>query len=115
MSFPKDIYVCNLSSPLTFVGLTYFVTAVLECDRGNTKVVIINIEHDYPGVESDLPSVDAAAHRLLERGILLFLVLPEGSNGIDRYFKRDRRIGIFRSVGDALKSAKTFLDSGSAG
>jgi len=51
MSFPKGICVCNLSSPLTFVGLTRFVSAILEGEPGNTIVVIINIEDYYPAIE----------------------------------------------------------------
>ena len=111
MSFPKGICVCNLSSPLTFVGLTRFVGAIIEGEPGNTKVVIINIEDHYPAIESDLPAVDDAADRLFGRGILPFLVVPEGCNQLDRYFKREARIGTFRSLEAALNSAKTFLES----
>ena len=108
MSFPKGICVCNLSSPLTLVGLTRFVSAIIEGEPGNTKVVII--EDHYPAIESDLPAVDDAADRLFGRGILPLLVVPEGCNQLDRYFKREARIGTFRSLKAALKSAKTFLD-----
>jgi len=38
MSFPKGICVCNLSSPLTFVGLTRFVSAILEANREIQKL-----------------------------------------------------------------------------
>jgi hypothetical protein len=111
MSSPKGIRVCNLSSPLTFVGLTRFVSAIIEGEPGNTTVVIINIEDHYPAIESDLPAVDDAAERLFGRGILPLLVVPEGCNQVDRYFKRDARIGTFRSLKAALNSAKSFLDS----
>jgi hypothetical protein len=115
MSFPKGICVCNLSSPLTFVGLTRFVSAIIEGEPGNTKVVIINIEDYYPAIESDLPAVDDAADRLFGRGILPLLVVPEGCNQVDRYFKREARIGTFKSLKAALNSAKTFLDSNICG
>jgi len=87
MSFPKGIRVCNLSSPLTFIGLTRFVSAIIEGEHGNTKVVIINIEDYYPAIKSDLPAVDGAADRLFRRGILPLLVVPKGCNQVDRYFK----------------------------
>src|SRR5450631_1630586 len=115
MSFPKGICVCNLSSPLTFVGLTRFVSAILEGEPGNTKVVIINIEDHYPAIESDLPAVDAAADRLFRRGILPLLVVPEGGDQVNRHFEREARIGTFRSLKAALNSAKTFLDSNICG
>ena len=116
MSFPKGICVCNLSSPLTFVGLTRFVSAIIEGEPGNTKVVIINIEGHYPAIESDLPAVDDAADRLFGCGILPLLVVPEGCNQVDRYFKRAiSRIGTFKSFKAALNSAKTFLDSNICG
>ena len=111
MNFPKGIRVCNLSSPLTFVGLTHFVSAILEGEPGNTKVVIINIEDHYPAIESDLPAVDAAADRLFRRGILPLLVVPEGGDQVNRHFKHEARIGTFRSLKAAVNSAKTFLDS----
>jgi MFS superfamily sulfate permease-like transporter len=111
MSFPKGICVCNLSSPLTFVGLTRFVSAIIKGEPRNTKVVIINIEDDYVAIESDLPAVDHAADRLFRRGILPLLVVPEGCNQVERYFKREARIGTFRSLRAALNSANTFLDS----
>jgi hypothetical protein len=41
--------------------LTRFVSAIIEGEPGNTKVVIINIEDHYPAIESDLPAVDDAA------------------------------------------------------
>ena len=115
MSFPKGICVCNLSSPLTFVGLTRFVSAIIDGEPGNTKVVIINIEDYYPAIESDLPAVDDAADRLFGRGILPLLIVPKGCNQVDRYFKREARIGTFRSLKTALNSAKTFLDSNICG
>ena len=111
MSFPKGICVCNLSNPLTFIGLTRFVSTILEGEPGRTKVVIINIEDHYPAIERDLPAVDDAADRLFGCGILPLLVVPEGCNQVNRYFKREARIGTFRSLRAALCSAKTFLDS----
>ena len=33
MNLPKGILICNLSSPLTFVALTRFVSAILESER----------------------------------------------------------------------------------
>jgi hypothetical protein len=110
MSFPKGICVCNLSSPLTFVGLTRFVSAIIEGDPGNIKVVIIDIEGHYPAIENDLPAIDAAADRLFRRGILPLLVVPEGGDQVNRYFEREARIGIFSSLKAALNSAKAFLD-----
>ena len=110
MSFPKGICVCNLSSPLTFVGLTRFVSAILENEPGNAKVAIINIEDHYPAIESDLPAVDAAADRLFRRRILPLLLVPEGCDQVSRHFEREARIGIFSSLKAALTSAKTFLD-----
>ncbi len=115
MSFPKGICVCNLSSPLTFVSLTRFVGAIIEGEPGNTKFVIIHIEDHYPAIESDPPAVDDAADRVFGSGILPFLVVPEGCNQLDRYFKREARIGTCRSLGAALNSAKTFLDSNICG
>ena len=111
MSLPKSICVCNLSSPLTFVGLTRFVSAILDSELENTKIVIINIEDAYLGVENDLPAVDAAADRLFGRGILPLLVVPEDCDQVNRYFNHTARIGTFRSLKAAQNSAKRFLDS----
>jgi hypothetical protein len=76
-SVPKGIYVYNLSYPLSFAGLPFFVSAILEGEPGNARVVILNIEENAFFFESDLAPVDSAANRLSAHAILPLLVLPE--------------------------------------
>ena len=108
MNFHGVTKVCDLSCALAFVGLTRFVSVILDVKPTNVKVVIFNIDGEYPGILSDLPAVDAAADRLLGRGILPLLVVGDGLCEVSHYFNREARIGIFGSLEEALNSAERF-------
>ncbi len=85
MSFPKGICVCNLSSPLAFVGLTRFVSAILE---GEPQKLSLSISKTTTRPLRAICQQCAAADRLFRRGILPLLVVPEGGDQVNRHFQR---------------------------
>jgi MFS superfamily sulfate permease-like transporter len=107
-SLPEGVYVYRLTSPLTFGGLPRFVSAIIG-ERASTRVVIMSIDKNALAIESDLAAVDSATDRLFAHAILPLLVVPEGCDQVNRYFKRTTNIGIFKSMRAALNCAKSFL------
>jgi hypothetical protein len=106
---PEGIYVYSLSDPLTFVGLSYFVTAIIEDKIENPRVVIMNIDKNALAFEGDLAAVDSAAGRLLAHAILPLLVVPEGWDHVNRYCKPTTNIGTFKSMRGARNCAMSFV------
>jgi MFS superfamily sulfate permease-like transporter len=75
----KDVYVYHLSSPLTFAGLSSFVSALLGSQPLEVRSVILKFDENVLVSEDDLAAVELTADRLSARGIPVLVVLPGGS------------------------------------
>jgi len=67
---PQAVYVYSLTTRLRFVGLPRFVGAIIEGERANTRVVIMNIDKNALAGESDPAAIDSATGRLFAHAIL---------------------------------------------